>query len=76
MRSEETADLLAEKVRIMDEEALLLREKSKEAENEVGRIKLSAIKVSYRIRHNKRLGRLVNPLQKGALIGMENVEGG
>ncbi|XP_067649246.1 merlin-like [Haliotis asinina] len=44
MRSEETADLLAEKVRIMDEEALLLREKSKEAENEVHRIKVSAIK--------------------------------
>ena len=45
LRSEKTADLLAEKVKIMDEEASLLRERAQEQDNEVHRIKLSAIKV-------------------------------
>ena len=45
MRSEETADLLAEKARIAEEEALLLTQKATEAEAEVQRIKISAIKV-------------------------------
>ncbi|XP_041348880.1 merlin-like [Gigantopelta aegis] len=44
LRSEKTADLLAEKVKIMDEEASLLRERAQEQDNEVHRIKLSAIK--------------------------------
>ena len=49
MRSEETAELLAEKVKILDEEAMLLTQKAAEAETEVHRIKISAIKVcSYR----------------------------
>ena len=46
MRSEESADLLAEKARIAEEEALLLTRKSAEAEAEVQRIKISAMKVS------------------------------
>ena len=45
MRSEETAELLAEKVKILDEEAMLLTQKAAEAETEVHRIKISAIKV-------------------------------
>ena len=45
MRSEETAELLAEKVKILDEEAMLLTQKAAEAESEVHRIKISAIKV-------------------------------
>ncbi|KAK2169142.1 hypothetical protein LSH36_12g20002 [Paralvinella palmiformis] len=44
LRSEETADLLAEKARIAEEEALLLTQKAKEAEAEVQRIKMAAIK--------------------------------
>ena len=44
-RSEETAELLAEKARIAEEEASLLSQKAKEAENEKNRIRLSAIKV-------------------------------
>lgn len=45
MRSEETAELLAEKVKILDEEAMLLTQKAAEAEAEAQRIKISAIKV-------------------------------
>lgn len=43
-RSEETADLLAEKSRIAEEEALLLSQKATEAEQEITRIRLSALK--------------------------------
>ncbi|XP_060602410.1 merlin-like [Ruditapes philippinarum] len=43
-RSEETAELLAEKARIAEEEASLLSQKANEAENEKNRIRLSAIK--------------------------------
>ena len=45
-RSEESADLLAEKSLIAEQEAQLLQQKAQEAENEVQRIKLSVIKVS------------------------------
>ena len=48
MRSEETADLLAEKSRTTEEEAMLLRQKAKEAENEVQRIKMAARQVCRR----------------------------
>lgn len=44
MRSEETAELLAEKVKVLDEESKLLTQKAAEAESEVHRIKISAIK--------------------------------
>ncbi|ELU09819.1 hypothetical protein CAPTEDRAFT_18813 [Capitella teleta] len=44
MRSEETADLLAEKARISEEEAMLLTQKATEAEKEVQRIKMAAMK--------------------------------
>lgn len=44
MRSEETAELLAEKVKLLDEETMLLTQKAAEAEAEVHRIKISAIK--------------------------------
>lgn len=43
-RSEESADLLAEKAMIAEQEALLLHQKANEAENELQRIKLSVIK--------------------------------
>lgn len=43
-RSEELAELLAEKVKIAEEESLLLSQKSFEAENQIQRIKISAIK--------------------------------
>ena len=43
-RSEESADLLAEKSLIAEQEAQLLQQKAQEAENEVQRIKLSVIK--------------------------------
>lgn len=43
-RSEETAELLAEKVRVAEEEAMLLSQKSAVAEAEIQRIKISAIK--------------------------------
>lgn len=43
-RSEETAELLAEKARIAEEESLLLTQKAAEAEVEIQRIKISAIK--------------------------------
>ena len=43
MRSEETADLLAEKAQITEEEAKLLAQKAAEAEQEMQRIKATAI---------------------------------
>ena len=43
-RSEETADLLAEKSAIAGQEAMLLQQKATEADNELQRIKLSVIK--------------------------------
>uniref|UniRef100_A0A6Q2ZP16 FERM domain-containing protein n=1 Tax=Esox lucius TaxID=8010 RepID=A0A6Q2ZP16_ESOLU len=44
LRSEETADLLAEKAQIAEEEAKLLSQKASEAEAEMQRIKLTAIR--------------------------------
>ncbi|CAG5135768.1 unnamed protein product, partial [Candidula unifasciata] len=44
MRSEEAAELLHEKMTVLDEEARLLTQKAAEAEAEVQRIKLTAIK--------------------------------
>ncbi|KAI5613332.1 merlin [Silurus asotus] len=44
MRSEETADLLAEKAQIAEEEAKLLAQKAAEAEQEIQRIKMTAIR--------------------------------
>lgn len=43
-RSEETADLLAEKSRVAEEEAMLLSQKASEAEHEITRIRLTAMK--------------------------------
>ena len=45
-RSEETADLLAEKSRVAEEEAMLLSQKAAEAEQEITRLRLGAMKVS------------------------------
>ena len=45
VRSEETAELLAEKARVAEEEASLLNQKASEAELEVQRIRLTARKV-------------------------------
>uniref|UniRef100_A0A7N8YA86 NF2, moesin-ezrin-radixin like (MERLIN) tumor suppressor a n=1 Tax=Mastacembelus armatus TaxID=205130 RepID=A0A7N8YA86_9TELE len=44
LRSEQTADLLAEKAQIAEEEAKLLAQKAAEAETEMQRIKVSAIR--------------------------------
>uniref|UniRef100_A0A8C6U5I7 Neurofibromin 2a (merlin) n=1 Tax=Neogobius melanostomus TaxID=47308 RepID=A0A8C6U5I7_9GOBI len=44
LRSEQTADLLAEKAQIAEEEAKLLAEKAAEAETEMQRIKVTAIR--------------------------------
>ncbi|XP_074641113.1 merlin-like [Tubulanus polymorphus] len=44
MRSEETAELLAEKARIAEEEAMLLTQKAAEAEAETQRMKIAALK--------------------------------
>ena len=44
-RSEESAELLAEKARIAVEESMLLTQKATEAEQELQRIRLSAMKV-------------------------------
>lgn len=44
LRSEETADLLAEKAQIAEEEAKLLSQKASEAEMEMQRIKVTAIR--------------------------------
>lgn len=43
-RSEESADLLAEKSRVAEEEAMLLSQKAAEAEQEITRIRLSAMR--------------------------------
>lgn len=43
-RSEETAELLAEKSRVAEEEAMLLSQKATEAEQELTRMKLTAMK--------------------------------
>jgi len=45
VRSEEAADLLAEKVRVAEEESHLLMRKATEADMEKQRIQLAAIKV-------------------------------
>ncbi|XP_022093213.1 merlin-like [Acanthaster planci] len=44
MRSEETAELLAEKAQVAEEEAMLLAQKANQAETEIQRIRLQAIK--------------------------------
>jgi merlin protein len=44
-RSEETADLLAEKSRVAEEEAMLLSQKAAEAEQEITRLRLGVMKV-------------------------------
>lgn len=44
LRSEQTADLLAEKAQIAEEEAKLLAHKAAEAETEMQRIKVTAIR--------------------------------
>ena len=44
-RSQETTELLAEKAELAEAEANLLNQKSVESENEIQRIKISAIKV-------------------------------
>lgn len=44
LRSEQTADLLAEKAQIAEEEAKLLAQKAAEAETEMQRIKVTAIR--------------------------------
>lgn len=46
-RSEETADLLAEKSRVAEEEAMLLGQKASEAEHEITRVRLTALKVLF-----------------------------
>lgn len=43
-RSEESADLLAEKSRVAEEEAMLLSQKAAEAEQEITRIRLNAMR--------------------------------
>lgn len=43
LRSEETADLLAEKAQIAEEEAKLLAQKAAEAEQEIQRIKVCGL---------------------------------
>lgn len=44
-RSEESAELLAEKARVAEEESMLLTQKATDAEQELQRIRLSAMKV-------------------------------
>ena len=44
-RSEETAELLAEKARVAEEEASLLTQKAQEKEAEIQQIRLSVLKV-------------------------------
>lgn len=48
-RSEESAELLAEKARIAEEEALLLRQKDSETEAEIKRMRLTSMKVGVSI---------------------------
>lgn len=43
-RSEESADLLAEKSRVAEEEALLLSQKAAEAEQEIARLRVSSMR--------------------------------
>lgn len=43
-RSEESADLLAEKSRVAEEEARLLSQKAAEAEQEITRLRLTALR--------------------------------
>jgi merlin protein len=45
LRSEETADLLAEKVRCAEEESGLLSRKAQEAEREIERARMAAFRV-------------------------------
>ena len=47
MRSEETAELLAEKAQIAEEEAQLLDQKASDAEVEMQRIKVAVLKVNH-----------------------------
>uniref|UniRef100_A0A3Q3VVL0 FERM domain-containing protein n=1 Tax=Mola mola TaxID=94237 RepID=A0A3Q3VVL0_MOLML len=51
LRSEQTADLLAEKAQIAEEEAKLLAQKAAEAETEMQRIKVTAIRGQEERRH-------------------------
>ena len=56
-RSEESAELLAEKSMVAEQEAMLLQQKASEAETEVQRIKLSVIKTEEeRLHMEKRVG--------------------
>jgi len=52
-RSEETAELLAEKSRVAEEEAMLLSQKASEAEQEISRIRVTAMKVSLKFLREK-----------------------
>lgn len=53
LRSEETADLLAEKAQIAEEEAKLLAQKAAEAEQEIQRIKVREVDVlTHQIHHD------------------------
>ncbi|XP_076684753.1 ezrin/radixin/moesin family protein merlin isoform X3 [Andrena cerasifolii] len=53
-RSEETADLLAEKSRVAEEEAMLLNQKASEAEQEITRIRLNNMKTEEEKVHLER----------------------
>lgn len=53
-RSEETADLLAEKSRVAEEEAMLLSQKASEAEQEITRIRLNNMKTEEEKVHLER----------------------
>ncbi|KAJ9594574.1 hypothetical protein L9F63_027442 [Diploptera punctata] len=53
-RSEETADLLAEKSRVAEEEAMLLSQKAAEAEQEITRLRLGAMKTEEEKVHLER----------------------
>lgn len=46
-KTEETAQLLAEKARVSEEEALVLSKRASEAEAECQRMKISQIKASF-----------------------------
>lgn len=47
-RSEESAELLAEKARVAEEESMLLTQKATDAEQELQRMRLSAMKVNLK----------------------------
>ncbi|KAE8744438.1 hypothetical protein FOCC_FOCC008913 [Frankliniella occidentalis] len=53
-RSEQTADLLAEKSRVAEEEAMLLSQKAAKAEQEINRIRLTAMKTEEEKVHLER----------------------